>query len=99
MMTATHYRALMMMGSCAIDNSSRKQKINTKSSSTESKLVAINIKLGDILWMCYFLESQCYPITENILNKDNMSALFLKKNWNIIGTISTKHIKATYNFV
>jgi len=32
-----------------------------------------------MLWMMLFLEEQGYPIKENILYQDNMSAILLKK--------------------
>ena len=38
-----------------------KHKLNTKSS-TESKLVTMYDKLGDILWTRHFLEAQGYTI-------------------------------------
>lgn len=93
-----HTGALMTMGKGAVASSSRKQKINTKSS-TETELVAVDDKLGDILWMRYFLESQGYTIQENILYQDNMSSLSLEKNGRISGSGRTKHIKAKYYLV
>jgi hypothetical protein len=86
------------MGKGAIASSSRKQKINTKSS-TETELVTVDDKIGDILWMRYFLESQGYTIEENILYQDNMSTLSLEKNGRISGSGRTKHIKAKYYLV
>jgi len=74
-----HTGALMTLGKGAIVSSSRKQKINTKSS-TETELVAVDDKLGDILWMRYFLESQGYTIENNIIYQDNMSTLSLEKS-------------------
>ena len=88
----------MTLGKGAIASSSRKQKINTKSS-TETELVAVDDKIGDILWMRYFLESQGYTIEENILYQDNMSTLSLEKNGRISGSGRTKHIKAKYYLV
>ena len=93
-----HTGALMTLGQGAIASSSRKQKINTKSS-TETELIAVDKKLGDILWMHYFLESQGYDIQENIIFQDNMSTLSLEKNGRISGSHRTKHIKAKYYLV
>ena len=93
-----HTGALMTLGKGAIVSSSRKQKINTKSS-TETELVAVDDKIGDILWMRYFLESQGYTIEENIVYQDNMSTLSLEKNGRISGSGRTKHIKAKYYLV
>lgn len=51
--------ALTTLGRGAIASSSRKEKINTRSSS-ETELIAVDDKLGNILWMRYFLEGQGY---------------------------------------
>ena len=93
-----HTGAIMTLGKGAIASSSRKQKINTRSS-TETELVAVDDKLGDILWMRYFLESQGYTIEENIIFQDNMSTLSLEKNGRISGSGRTKHIRAKYYLV
>ena len=93
-----HTGALMTFGRGAVASSSRKQKINTRSS-TETELVAVDDKIGDILWMRYFLESQGYTIDENIIYQDNMSTLSLEKNGRISGSGRTKHIKAKYYLV
>ena len=93
-----HTGALMTLGRGAIASSSRKQKINTKSS-TETELIAVDDKLGDILWMRYFLESQGYTIEENIIFQDNMSTLSLEKNGRISGSSRTKHIRAKYYLI
>jgi len=93
-----HTGAFMTLGRGAIASSSRKQKINTRSS-TETELIAVDDKLGDILWMRYFLASQGYTIDENIVYQDNMSTLSLEKNGRISGSGRTKHIKAKYYLV
>ena len=93
-----HTGSIMTLGRGAISSTSRKQKINTKSS-TETELVAVHDKLGDVLWMRYFLESQGYTIDENIIHQDNMSTLSLEKNGRVSGSSRTKHIKAKYYLV
>ena len=93
-----HTGSLMTLGNGAISSTSRKQKINTKSS-TETELVAVHDKLGDVLWMRYFLESQGYSIEDNIIYQDNMSTLSLEKNGRVSGSNRTKHIKAKYYLV
>lgn len=60
---------MIVMGKGAIASSSHKQKINNKTS-TKTELVAVDDKLGDILWMRYFLESQGYTIEHNILYQE-----------------------------
>ena len=93
-----HTGSIMTLGNGAIASTSRKQKLNTKSS-TETELVAVHDKLGDVLWMRYFLESQGYSIEENIIYQDNMSTLSLEKNGRVSGSSRTKHIKAKYYLV
>ena len=93
-----HTGSLMTLGHGAISSTSRKQKINTKSS-TETELVAVHDKLGDVLWMRYFLECQGYSIDENVIFQDNMSTLSLEKNGRVSGSNRTKHIKAKYYLV
>ena len=58
---------------------SRKQRINTKSS-TEAELVGADDVTIMILWTKLFLEEQGYEIDKNILYQDNKSAILLEKN-------------------
>ena len=90
-----HTGAFMTLGRGAICSSSRKQKLNTKSS-TETELVAVDDKLPDILWMKYFLEAQGYTIEHNIIYQDNMSTMSLEKNGRISASHRCKHIHAKY---
>ena len=53
---------------------SRKQKLNTKSS-TEAELVGANGISSLILWTKLFMEEQCYPIERNILCQDKKSTI------------------------
>ncbi len=93
-----HTGAILTFGAGAITSSLNKQKLNTKSS-TESKLVAMYDKLGDILWTRHFLEAQDYMISANIVFQDNMSNLSLEKNGYISNSKQTKHIMAKYFFI
>ena len=67
-----HTGVMMSLGGGAVISSSRKQKINTKSS-TESELVALDDALTTILWILYFIEAQGYSIEQNIIFEDNLS--------------------------
>ena len=58
---------------------SRKQKLNTKSS-TESELVGVDDISTMILWTKLFMEAQGYDIQKNILYQDNKSAIILENN-------------------
>ena len=75
----SHTGAVMTMGGGAIQSMSRKQKLNTKSS-TEAELVAADDAAVMILWTKLFMEAQGYPIERNILYQDNKSAILLETN-------------------
>ena len=71
--------ATMSMGKGCIYSSSRKQKLNT-TSSTEAELVAADDVMPQIIWTQQFLISQGVKVTHNILHQDNRSAILLEKN-------------------
>jgi hypothetical protein len=75
----SHTGATMTMGEGAITSISRKQKMNTRSS-TEAELVAADDVVGSIVWTKLFLEAQGYSIKDNILYQDNRSAILLESN-------------------
>ena len=94
----SHTGATMIIGKGSTYSTSQKQKINTRSS-TEAELVAVNDAMGQILWTKYFLESQGYEISNNILEQDNKSALLLEKNGRASSGKRTRHINIRYFFV
>eukprot|EP00543_Licmophora_paradoxa_P004680 CAMPEP_0202452416 /NCGR_PEP_ID=MMETSP1360-20130828/10637_1 /ASSEMBLY_ACC=CAM_ASM_000848 /TAXON_ID=515479 /ORGANISM="Licmophora paradoxa, Strain CCMP2313" /LENGTH=75 /DNA_ID=CAMNT_0049071239 /DNA_START=367 /DNA_END=590 /DNA_ORIENTATION=+ len=53
------------------------QKINTKSS-TEAELVAVNDGMSHITWTRRFLMEQGIAMKDNIVYKDNQSAILLE---------------------
>ena len=75
----SHTGVAMTMGKGALMSMSRKQKLNTKSS-TISELVGADDATTIMLWTKIFMEEQCYKIDENILYQDNKSAILLEKN-------------------
>ena len=75
----SHTGATMSMEKGSIYSTSRKQKINTKSS-TEAELVAADDISGMMLWTKLFLEAQGYGINKNILYQDNKSTILLQEN-------------------
>jgi hypothetical protein len=74
-----HTGATMSMGTGSITGISKKQKINTRSS-TESELVGVHDVAPHMLWTRYFIEAQGYKLKESILHQDNMSAMLLETN-------------------
>jgi len=75
----SHTGGVLMVGQGAIQSVSRKQKLNTTSSTT-AELVAADDMSTLILWTKLFLEEQGYPIEKNVLYQDNKSAISLEKN-------------------
>jgi len=65
----SHTGGLMSLGKGAVYATSRRQRLNTRSS-TEAELVGINDVLSQILWTRYFMESQGYPIHPTKLYQD-----------------------------
>jgi len=69
----------MTYGGGAIQSMSRKQKLNTRSS-TEAELVGADDAATMILWTKLFLEKQGYDINESIIYQDNKSTILLETN-------------------
>ena len=67
------------MGKGCILSTSKKQKLNTRSS-TEAELVAVDDGMSPMLWTKLFLEAQGHKVRDNILHQDNQSAVLLQKN-------------------
>ena len=67
------------MGDGAITSLSRKQVMNTRSS-TKVEVVATDEITSPMIWTQFFLEAQGYPVKENILYQDNKSAMLLETN-------------------
>jgi hypothetical protein len=93
-----HTGAGMTLGRGAVISSSRKQKINTKSS-TESELVGVDDAMPSILWSLYFLQEQGFDTTHALVYQDNRSAILLETNGKFSSSKRTKHIKMKYFFV
>jgi hypothetical protein len=88
----------MTLGKGAVMSSSRKQKINT-CSSTESEIVGVDDALSSILWSLYFLQEQGYGTTHALVYQDNKSAILLETNGKMTSSKRTKHIKMKYFFI
>ena len=78
--------------------SSRKQKLNAKSS-TEAELDGADDAMSMILWVLYFLCMQGYGLTTPVLYKDNKSAILLEENGSKSNSEQTKHRNICYYFI
>jgi hypothetical protein len=77
-----HTGAMMSLGRGSIIGMSKKQKLNTKSS-TECELVGVDDASPQMLWTRYFIEGQGYNVEASILNQDNLSATAREKQKSI----------------
>ena len=75
----SHTGGMMTIGSGAIATVSRKQKLNTRSS-TEAELVGADDCATQLLWTRQFLKSQGHDIKDCVLYQDNRSAILLESN-------------------
>ena len=69
----------MTFGKGAVQSLSKKQKLNTRSS-TEAELVGADDIATQILWTKHFMEAQGYMIKDNILHQENKSTILLQVN-------------------
>jgi hypothetical protein len=75
----SHAGGAQSLGRGIIYGTSKRQKLNTKSS-TEAELVGADDVMPQMLWTLYFLEAQGYKIDHNILYQDNKSSILLETN-------------------
>ena len=77
---------------------SRKQKLNTRSS-TEAELVGADDMSVMILWTKLFMEAQGYDIKKNILYQDNKSTILLEENGKRSSSKRTRAFNIRYFFL
>jgi hypothetical protein len=94
----SHTGGAMSLGTGVIYGTSKRQKLNTKSS-TESEVVGTDDVMPQILWTLYFLEAQGYKIDDNILYQDNKSSILLETNGRGSSGKRTRHIAVRYFFI
>jgi Reverse transcriptase (RNA-dependent DNA polymerase) len=94
----SHTGAVMTMGEGSLQTISRKQKLNTRSS-TESELVGVDDVSTMILWTKLFLEAQGLEIKKNIVFQDNKSAILLEVNGKKSAGKRSRALNIRYFFV
>ena len=88
----------MTMGKGSITSISRKQGMNTRSS-TEAEVVAADEVVGSMVWTKLFLEAQGCPVKENILFQDNRSAMLSEENGRKSAGKRSRHLNIRLFFV
>ena len=88
----------MTMGNGAIQSISRKQKLNTRSS-TEAELIGVDDAATMVLWTKLFMEEQGYDIEENKIYQDNKSAILLETNGRKSAGKRSRALNVRYFFV
>ena len=73
-----HTGATMSLGRGSVIGASKKQKINTRSS-TETKLVGVDDVSPQILWTDNFIKAQGHDLGESLVYQDNKSVILLEK--------------------
>ena len=94
----SHTGAVMTMGSGAMQVLTRKQKLNSRSS-TEAELIGVDDAITQVLWTKLFMEAQGYPIEKNILYQDNKSSILLETNGRSSAGKRSRAINIRYFFV
>ena len=94
----SHTGAVMTFGQGAVQSISRKQKLNTRSS-TEAELVGADDAATMILWTRLFLEAQGFDVHDNILYQDNKSAILLETNGKKSSGKRTRALNIRYFFL
>ena len=94
----SHTGGVATLGRGAPYTMSRKQKLNTRSS-TEAELVGADDLSTMILWTKLFMEAQGYVIERNILYQDNKSAILLESNGKKSSSKRTRALNIRYFFL
>ena len=94
----SHTGGGMTYGKGIIQSQSRKQKLNTRSS-TEAELVGVDDMSVMVLWTRLFMEAQGYEIKQNILYQDSKSTILLEKNGKRSSSKRTRAFNIRYFFL
>jgi hypothetical protein len=95
----SHTGTTVLLGKGSVYSLSRKQCLNTKSS-TEAELVGVDDSMPLVIWTQNFILGQGYEISDNVVFQDNQSTMLLEKNGKEASSgHRTRHIDIRYFFV
>ena len=94
----SHTGITMTMGRGSIISASKKQKLNTRSS-TEAELVAVDDAMAHIIWSKNFLEAQGIKLKPSTVLQDNESSMKLENNGQKSVGQRSRHINIRYFFI
>ena len=94
----SHTGATMSLGLGSAYSFSRKQKLNTRSS-TEAELVGVDDAMSLVLWTRLFLLEQGLQVEDNVIYQDNQSAMRLEGNGRSSCGKQTRHLNMRYFFI
>ena len=94
----SHTGGVISFGRGGLVCKSKKQNINTKSS-TEVELIGASDYLPHTLYVKMFMEAQGYPITRAIFHQDNESAIKMQTNGKASCGQRSRHIDIRYFFI
>jgi hypothetical protein len=94
----SHTGGYITMGKGALYASSKRQKLNTKSS-TEAELVGAGDFLPQTIWTVNFIEAQGYKVSRSEYHQDNQSAMKMEKNGRQSAGQRSRHINIRYFFI
>ena len=94
----SHTGGVISFGRGGLFSKSKKQNINTKSSS-EAELIGASDYLPHTLYVKMFMEAQGYPIKRAIFHQDNESAIKMETNGKASCGQRSRHIDIRYFFI
>jgi hypothetical protein len=94
----SHTGGVISFGRGGLLCKSKKQNINTKSS-TEAELIGASDYLPNTLYVKMFKEAQGYPIKQAIFHQDNQSAIKMEQNGKASCSQRSRHIDIRYFFI
>ena len=94
----SHTGSTLTMGVGAMQIMSRKQKMNSRSS-TEAELIGVDDAITQVLWTKLFMEAQGYPVRKNVIYQDNKSSILLETNGRSSAGKRSRALNIRYFFV